>query len=101
MNKKRNSNITEEINIMNDMKKAFEDIDLNIKHKNFSNKKIIFICGMPRSGTTLVEQIISSHSKVTGAGELTYVAKFGAVIAKGQLPLELTQGQLQRHQQEK
>ena len=74
MNKKRNSNITEEINIMSDMKKAFEDIDLNIKHKNFSNKRIIFICGMPRSGTTLVEQIISSHNKVYGAGELTFLS---------------------------
>lgn len=30
----------------------------------------IFVTGMPRSGTTLVEQIISSHSLVTGAGEL-------------------------------
>lgn len=30
----------------------------------------IFVTGMPRSGTTLVEQIISSHSQVTGAGEL-------------------------------
>ena len=31
---------------------------------------IIFILGMPRSGTSLVEQILSSHSKVFGAGEL-------------------------------
>ena len=30
----------------------------------------IFIVGMPRSGTSLVEQIISSHPKVHGAGEL-------------------------------
>jgi hypothetical protein len=37
----------------------------------------IFILGMPRSGTTLVEQIISSHSEVTGAGELNYVVQFG------------------------
>ncbi len=29
-----------------------------------------FIVGMPRSGTTLVEQILASHSKVFGAGEL-------------------------------
>lgn len=33
----------------------------------------IFILGMPRSGTTLVEQILSSHPMVYGAGELTLV----------------------------
>ena len=33
----------------------------------------IFICGMPRSGTTLCEQILSSHSEVYGAGELRYL----------------------------
>ena len=74
MNKKRNSNIAEEINIINDMKNTFEGIDLSIRHKSFSNKKIIFICGMPRSGTTLVEQIISSHTKVYGAGELPFLS---------------------------
>ncbi len=30
----------------------------------------IFVLGMPRSGTTLVEQIISAHHKVHGGGEL-------------------------------
>ena len=30
---------------------------------------------MPRSGTTLCEQILSSHSKITGAGELDYLAE--------------------------
>ena len=30
----------------------------------------IFIVGMPRSGTSLVEQILASHPEVTGAGEL-------------------------------
>lgn len=30
----------------------------------------IFITGMPRSGTTLIEQILASHSRVTGGGEL-------------------------------
>jgi len=33
----------------------------------------IFILGAPRSGTTLIEQIISSHPKVFGAGELDYI----------------------------
>jgi len=31
----------------------------------------VFIVGMPRSGTTLVEQVLSSHPQVCGAGELT------------------------------
>ncbi|MGN6230225.1 MAG: tetratricopeptide repeat-containing sulfotransferase family protein [Trinickia sp.] len=31
----------------------------------------VFIIGMPRSGTTLIEQILSSHPRVTGAGELS------------------------------
>lgn len=31
----------------------------------------IFVVGMPRSGTTLAEQILASHSQVHGAGELT------------------------------
>ncbi|MDF0600696.1 sulfotransferase [Psychromarinibacter sp. C21-152] len=35
----------------------------------------IFVAGMPRSGTTLVEQIIASHSRVTGGGELDYVRR--------------------------
>ncbi|MEC7596712.1 MAG: sulfotransferase [Pseudomonadota bacterium] len=42
--------------------------------KNLSKKasdiKPIFIVGMPRSGTSLVEQIISSHKDAHGAGEL-------------------------------
>ena len=43
----------------------------------------IFILGMPRSGTTLVEQIISSHFNVTGAGELNYIKQFGIRLATG------------------
>lgn len=31
----------------------------------------IFIVGMPRTGTTLVDRILSSHSKITSAGELS------------------------------
>lgn len=34
----------------------------------------IFVCGMPRSGTTLIEQILVSHPDVLGAGEVDVVA---------------------------
>ena len=36
----------------------------------FVNNRPIFVAGMPRTGTTLVERIISSHSKVASGGEL-------------------------------
>ena len=35
----------------------------------------VFIVGMPRSGTSLVEQIMASHSKIFGAGELDVFGK--------------------------
>jgi tetratricopeptide (TPR) repeat protein len=44
----------------------------------------IFILGMPRSGTTLTEQIISAHSDVTGCGELSFAAQYGMSIARGE-----------------
>ncbi len=34
----------------------------------------IFVLGMPRSGTTLSEQILAAHSKVTPGGELIYLS---------------------------
>ncbi len=36
----------------------------------------IFVTGMPRSGTTLVEQIIAAHSDVESGGELGYASAF-------------------------
>ena len=51
-----------------------EDFLSQTSNSGLKEDKPIFILGMPRSGTTLVEQIISSHTKVTGAGELSYMA---------------------------
>jgi Flp pilus assembly protein TadD len=39
----------------------------------------ILIIGMPRSGTTLLEQIVSSHGDVAGAGELNFWNERGAL----------------------
>lgn len=43
----------------------------------------IFILGMPRSGTTLVEQIVSCHPEVTGAGELGIVNTLAQHFLRG------------------
>jgi tetratricopeptide (TPR) repeat protein len=37
----------------------------------------VFVLGMPRSGTTLVEQIVSSHKLVAGGGELEFWLRRG------------------------
>jgi tetratricopeptide (TPR) repeat protein len=42
-----------------------------------TSNRPIFIVGMPRSGTSLVEKIIASHSDVHGAGELDYIFALG------------------------
>jgi tetratricopeptide (TPR) repeat protein len=40
----------------------------------------VFIVGMPRSGTTLVEQILASHPRVTGAGELMDIINLTSML---------------------
>ena len=54
-------------------KRIFNNIQFD-KFKTIPLKSPIFIIGMPRSGTTLVEQIISSHSTVNSGGELTFLS---------------------------
>jgi len=79
--------------------KLFEQIKFNypsilsksLKSDNLAKTTMpIFIVGMPRSGTTLVEQIISAHSKVTGAGELSFVNQFGELLAIGSTKISST-----------
>ena len=42
----------------------------------------VFIVGMPRSGTTLMEQIVASHGDVHGAGELPSFGRFEEELSK-------------------
>ena len=49
----------------------------------YPSAKPVFIVGMPRSGTSLAEQILASHPKVFGAGELNDFAREAAKLAQG------------------
>ena len=83
-----NFDINLETKNFNNIKKKFSKIDVNnCKNKKLSAKKIIFILGMPRSGTTLIEQIIGAHSKVYSSGELPYLTAIinGPLIENGLL----------------
>jgi tetratricopeptide (TPR) repeat protein len=41
----------------------------------------IFVLGVPRSGSTLIEQILASHSSVAGCGELPYIIMLSTTVA--------------------
>jgi len=45
------------------------------KNQGFEHGRPIFIIGMPRSGTTLSEQILASHTDVFGAGEREFLVR--------------------------
>ena len=63
--------------------KTFSEKYFQEKKEFGSNSQLpIFIVGMPRSGTTLVEQIISSHQQVFGAGELQTIPAINQSLAR-------------------
>ncbi len=66
------------------IKKTFSP-DFFASHHGSGNqdRTPIFILGMPRSGTTLVEQILASHPLVFGAGELTVLVNLANGICTG------------------
>ena len=68
-----NFNLKKEIETFKVLKDFFNDFKFEHQSQKNLEKKIIFIVGLPRSGTSLVEQILSSHSQVYGCGELSYI----------------------------
>ena len=60
--------------------------------------KPIFIVGMPRSGTTLVEHIVSSHSDVTALGELPFArAAVSPLLDRADTAINERTADLRRH----
>ncbi|MGD8510445.1 MAG: tetratricopeptide repeat protein [Gammaproteobacteria bacterium] len=48
------------------------------------SERPVFVVGMPRSGTSLVEQILACHSMVAGAGELTELGQAAIELGRDQ-----------------
>lgn len=72
--KEFNYSINKTKKIFAKIKTSFRKINIQY-NKNYSLaiNQPIFIVGMPRSGTTLIEQILSTHSNICGAGELDFL----------------------------
>jgi len=58
------------VEITDDIMVRFDKDYAHKPAKGCTDETPIFIVGMPRSGTTLMEQILSSHTEIFGAGEL-------------------------------
>jgi len=56
-------------------KSFFNENKTSLNKTDIPSDSPIFICGLPRSGTTLTEQIISSHSEVAAGDELFELAQ--------------------------
>ena len=78
------------------VRESFEDVerikDIYRPPAEPFRKTPIFVVGMPRSGTSLTEHILASHSQIYGAGELT---TFGMAVNSVWSGGDVTAGQLQ------
>ena len=50
------------------------DVPLRVDPGSSRGAEVIFVVSLPRSGSTLVEQVLAAHSRVEGAGELPTLA---------------------------
>jgi tetratricopeptide (TPR) repeat protein len=73
-----NYSIDEDKRLFTSLMNYFDNVEPPVT-QGFDNNEAIFVVGMPRSGTTLVERIISQHTDVTSAGELQH---FGLLFKK-------------------
>ena len=68
---------------VDDVIRAFDcDFFARVVGAGIDTRRPVFIVGLPRSGTTLVEQVLASHSRIHGAGELPLVQQTFDAIPK-------------------
>jgi hypothetical protein len=90
---KRDYNPAEHEHFVDDLLRVFNpELFARVRGGGLNVRQPVFVFGLPRSGTTLIEQVLASHSQVHGAGELrlarqTFEAIPG-VLGCGEGPLQ-------------
>jgi hypothetical protein len=74
------------------LKEVFgKDLFTRLAGMGAESRRPVFVFGLPRSGTTLIEQVLASHSRVHGAGELRLARQtfeaIPAVLSRTERPL--------------
>ena len=95
---------SETFSFFDGIREAFpKEVFENRKFAGIDDPRPTFIVGMPRSGSTLVEQILASHPDVFGAGEVKYLSRalgqlrdrFPSLPKYPQMVDKITKGQLE------
>ncbi|MBL4697326.1 MAG: sulfotransferase [Phycisphaerales bacterium] len=76
------------------IRKEFRSESLNAitrPQSNTNQVRPILIVGMPRSGTSLVEQILSAHPQIAAAGESQAMPEMVSILTKNTTPAQLTE----------
>lgn len=71
-------------NFINEIKSTFtHDFFMRVPVSGNKSRRPVFIVGMPRSGTSLTEQILAAHPEVYGAGELMALSRIVSGLNAG------------------
>ena len=77
------SDVTVELELLRRSRDVFnEGLFKSLRTAGDQTTRPLFVIGMPRSGTTLVEQVLSSHTQIGAAGELSDLSGMVGSLAK-------------------
>ena len=77
------SDVTVETMLLRRSQEIFdEDLFTSLRAVGDHSTRPLFVIGMPRSGTTLVEQVLASHSQIGAAGELSDLSGMAGTLRK-------------------
>ena len=79
--------VRQDLQIFDELMSRYSPAQLSASRADgFDSSLPVFVLGMPRTGTTLVERILASHSDIRSAGELPDLPRLMATLADRQVP---------------